>query len=43
MIRSAFKCTNLRKGKTMEAAKCIFLWLRNDSPTGVTFEWRLRG
>lgn len=27
----------------MEAAKCIFLWLRNDSPTGVTFEWRLRG
>lgn len=27
----------------MEAAECIFLWLRNDSPTGVTFEWRLRG
>lgn len=26
----------------MEAAECIFLWLRNDSPTGVTFEWRLR-
>lgn len=27
----------------MEAAECILLWLRNDSPTGVTFKWRLKG
>lgn len=43
MIRSAFKCTNLREGKVTEAADCIFLRLRKDYPTGVTFKWRLKG